>query len=248
MKKILTVLLFLSIAFSFVGCSLHEQDDDSKKDDKDDITTADGSGENVAEYEKKYSFESVDELYLSLVNNNKGIDIRSESIGYSSEYDLMLEKFESGELDLLYPTLNGGEEVPKKEKNYLYVKKYLDLPWVLYVRQYDDIYAFHMTYLFLLSGRGVSESASCYDILSSLAPYLLESGENVNVYEKEIVLYDGTVDAIMRKKTTHTGSVIEAYFVAEGMLVFISAQDDFSDEFFSSLSFEIFDSSENETE
>ena len=95
-----------------------------------------------------FRFQSPERLSLALKNDKKGFDIRPNLINSSDEYITLLNRFESGELTLKYPVVDGYDEDFLTRDISLFSSGSYSLPWIWYRCWFDDkILVVQVTYM-----------------------------------------------------------------------------------------------------
>lgn len=163
-----------------------------------------------------FGFQSPERLSLALKNDKKGFDIRPNLINSSDEYITLLNRFESGELTLKYPVVEGYDEDFLTRDILLFTSEACNLPWIWYRCRFDGkILVVQVTYM----EEDVFEYSQDHTISQTLnyivSPnqYFKESREHIITTSK------GTVIVYFTEESDETYDRAYLTYICDDMLV-----------------------------
>ncbi|MBR5273061.1 MAG: hypothetical protein IKU25_06700 [Clostridia bacterium] len=172
--------------------------------------------------------------------------MRAEQEQYGKVYMDTLSAFDSGDIKVGIPQLNGKNIKLRDMKDYTIVSfmtcDLYNLPWIWYHCVIGE-YNLHVrvAYPSVLGSDEVDSAKSYYEVLNLIGPNapnpdnFHENKWYKNVYEKEITLADGRNITALIYEATDSEMYFQIYL--DGMMIMIHSKDPvFTDEFWSSFS------------
>ena len=241
MKKILIYILVLCILSSV----LYSCNDPDKN-----ISKLSGEIEKPLD-QHSYNFNSYNELVQALTKktSSKYSTLRIEQGDYGTAYQNTLAKFANGDIKVAIPQIDESEMILQNKDGYskitLFTCELYCLPWIWYHCVVNDQkVTVRVSYLDAIYNVENSQNTTYAQILKSIAPGGAPSPENYqkyesykSIYEKNIVLNDGTSVTAMISELKNDSNVYVSFYY-DGLLIVLYGDGElFSDIFWSSFSF-----------
>ena len=198
---------------------------------------------------RSYHFSSYEETVQALTQKDSSqyIMLREEQKEHGAVYQKTLSKFANGEIKVAIPCIDESPMPLQSNKDYpmvtLISSELYNLPWIWYdcviENQIVDIKISYLDAIYNVEG---GKNATYRQILNSIAPSA-PSPDNYqnyesykNIYEKNIVLKDGTsVTAMISEVKNSSKEYVMFYY--EGLLIVLDGESElFTNEFWSKFS------------
>lgn len=237
MKKIFILTLVLSIACSTL-CACETSDSDSLPSETYHLELEKPTDHTT------YYFDSYDALKSALTqkDSEEYSEIRNQSSYYGTIYNNTLKEFESGNIQMYVPKINGKDIPFRNRKGFsnivLMTSELYRLPWTWYYYTVDNHNLRVMiSYPAVLKDDHVNSAESYLEVLGIIwpdapSPYNYKEIETYEkIYEKEITLRNGdTVTAMISE--VENESPIFVMFYQNGIMIIVYADRDLLDEEF----------------
>lgn len=249
MKKalIIAVVILLCVSTLFgcgnsasqinVGAQMSNYTEAASDEDSERTEAVSAITTETSPYYHSFLFDSYENLAQALTSKSNGIysDLRAEQLDYGRVYADTLSSFDSGEIDLFVPGINGKTASLRDAKGYVKIslmpRELYALPWIWYhcvVDNYD--LTVQISYPSVLKNPEIDSAASYSDVLSIIAPDApspenFQQYESYNaIYEAEKVLADGRAVTAMISELKNSSKVYVMFYI-DGVLVLLYADN-----------------------